>query len=72
MIKLQLKLLDGLSATDITIFLSKSHPFVVTTGIQGGQTYTVIKDGIHNNGGWEALDAIDVVLDQIDEALKND
>lgn len=69
MIKLQLKLLDGLSAKNITIFLSKSHPFVVTTGIEGGQTYTVIKDGIHNNGGWKVFEDRDVVLSMIEAQL---
>ncbi len=69
MIKLKLKMLDGLSATDMHIFLSKSHPFVVTTRIQGGQTYTAIKDSLHNNGGWLVFEELDVVLSMIEDQL---
>ena len=69
MIKLKLKMLDGLSATDTHIFLSKSHPFVVTTDIQGGQTYTVIKDSIHNNGGWKVFEDINDVLSMIEAQI---
>lgn len=67
MIKLLVKVPDGLQATDAYIFLSKSHPFVVTTRSEGGQRWTVIKDGIHNNGGWLVFDDIEDVLSKIEE-----
>lgn len=76
MIKLWLSVPDGRGCKDVFVYLSKRHPFAITTqeGMHNGEqvTFTVIKDGIHNNGGWQALDAINVVLDQIDEALKYD
>lgn len=73
MIKLWLSAPDGRGCKDIFVYLSKHHPFAVTTqeGMHNGEqvTFTVIHDGIHNNGGWRALDAINVVLERIEEQL---
>ena len=73
MIKLWLSAPDGRGCKDIFVYLSKHHPFAVTTqeGMHNGEavTFTVIHDGIHNNGGWRSLDAISVVLERIEEQL---
>lgn len=73
MIKLWLSAPHGRGCKDIFVYLSKHHPFTITTreGKHNGEpvTFTVIDDGIHNNGGWEALDPITVVLDLIDAQL---
>ena len=73
MIKLWLSVPDGRGCKDIFVYLSKHHPFAVTTqeGMHNGEqvTFTVIHDGIHNNGGWKALDAMYDVLEKIDEQL---
>lgn len=65
MIKLRLTLADGLSSRDIFVFLSKYHPCVV----YARGDVTVIKDGLHNNGGWEVREPIDTVLDMIEEQM---
>ena len=76
MIKLWLSAPHGRGCRDIFVYLSKHHPFTITTrkGKHNGEdvVFTVIDDGIHNNGGWEALDAMYDVLERIDEALKHD
>ena len=76
MIKLWLSAPDGRGCKDNFVYLSKHHPFTITTrkGKHNGEdvVFTVIDDGIHNNGGWEALDAMYDVLERIDEALKYD
>ena len=75
MIKLWLSVPEGRGCKDVFVYLSKHHPFSVTSqeGMHHGEkvAFTVIHDGI-KNGGWVALDAIDSVLDRIDEALKYD
>ena len=72
MIKLWLSVPDGIRCKDIFVYLSKHHPFAVTTqeGMHNGEqvTFTVINDGI-KSGGWVALDAMYDVLERIDGQL---
>ena len=71
MIKLQLTMPDGLGKQPLFLALSTSHPFAISKRQEmwAGEmtTFTVIKDGVHNNGGWCVFEDLDTVLDMIDK-----
>lgn len=72
MIKLQLTMPDGgLNKQPLFLALSTNHPFAISKCREmwaGEMTqFTVIDDGVHNNGGWRVFEDIDAVLDMIDK-----
>ena len=62
MIHLELTAPKGLGKNTIHLFLSKHHPFVVCPY----EGFTMVKDGIHNNGGWKVFETVEEVLAMIE------
>ena len=63
MIHLELTAPKGLGKDTVHLFLSKNHPFVV----HSYDGFTIIKDGLHNNGGWRVFETVEEVLAMIEE-----
>jgi hypothetical protein len=63
----------GLHKQPLFLALSTNHPFAISRCREmwaGEMTqFTVIKDGVHNNGGWLVFEDIDTVLDMIDKHI---